>query len=70
MNHNFNFVSFRLIHSATKGRLLNKLEMVETAAVCNLADKNVLNDLSFVYVNPIVVYMYKHDVDGDESVDG
>jgi len=61
-NHHFSLVSFCLIHTATKGRLLNGLEMVE---ICNTAGINVLNDLSFEYVNPLVTYMYKHDVDDD-----
>ena len=64
-NYHFSLVSFRLIHTATKGRLLNGLEMVETVAICNTAGINVLNDLSFEYVNPLVTYMYKHDVDDD-----
>jgi len=65
-NH-FSCVSFHLIHTATKGRLLNGLEMVETVAICNTTGINVLNDLSFEYVYPLVTYMYKHDVDVSNS---
>ena len=42
--------------------------MVETAALSNSSTSNLLNDLSFVYINPIVSYMYDlvthHNVSG------
>lgn len=65
--HHINFISYELIHLATKGRLLNKLEMVETVSAANNPSFTVLNDLSFAYVNPLVTYMYERaSGDNDE----
>ena len=56
--HDFSHIEFKLIHRATKGRLLNHLEMVETVAISKNSEYTALNDLLFVYVNPFISFTF------------
>ena len=42
-----------MIHYATKGRLLTKLEEVEITAALSTPDAQVLNDVTHTFINPL-----------------
>lgn len=56
--HDFSNIEFELIHRATKGRLLNQLEMTETVKLFNNESYNALNDLQYMYIHPLVTFMF------------
>lgn len=59
--HNFDHIKFQLLHNATKGRLLNKLEEVEIASASTNNDVNLLNDIRYDHFNSFISHMFNHD---------
>lgn len=59
-NHHFNQFTFKLIHRATKGRLLNRLEKIEIVAASASSSNHLLNDTKFAFVNSFVYHFYNN----------
>ena len=58
--HNYNKSSASLLHTESKGRLLNRLEEVEIINAATSSPNNLLNDLDSTFVNPFISFFFDY----------
>jgi len=58
--HGFEKISWTILHSCSKGRLMNHLEEVETVVAQKLYGGKLLNDLTATFVSPIIRHLFDY----------
>ena len=67
-HHDFDDASVSLLHTASKGRLMSRLEEVRIVRAMNNPNEKVLNDISLnVFFNSFISVMFSPDHPGDSD---
>jgi len=58
-SHNYN-VNVKVLHSAKKGRLLDRLEEYEAVLAHKMEPLSILNDMQHTFINSFISFMITH----------